>query len=128
MEESNGSGAPSNLSKGFQIRTLGWRFETISIPELSITNFLCAPRAIFSPFWDSSSLEGVISHSSNTSLPFFSLFLFFSSCSKREVWVGRRVGGRGWTATSGVDPLHVTPVAYVGAPWLQVCQLALGCY
>lgn len=37
--------------------------------------------------------------------PFFSLFLFFSRDSVGEVRVGRGVGARGWTTTSGVDPI-----------------------
>lgn len=58
-----------------------------------------------------------------TSLPFLSLFLFFLGWSEGEVWVGRGVRGRGWMATSRVDPLHVTLVAqgdwypsYIGVP------------
>ena len=104
MEESIGRGDLSSSSIRFHIRTLARQSGTISIPEPSVVFLLCGPLAVFAPFWGFGSLGGGISPSANASLPFFSLFLFFSRGLAREVWEGIGVRGQGWTATSSVDP------------------------
>lgn len=103
MKESKRCGAPSSSSVGFQIGILGQRSTTTSMLEPSGVFLFCAPLAILAPFWGWRSLEE-ISPSSDASFHFFSLFLFFFSYSKGKEWIGRSVGGRGWTATSRVDP------------------------
>ena len=105
MEESIGWGAPSSSSIGFHIGTLAWRSGTISVPELSAVFLLYGPLAVFALFWGFGSLGGGISPSSNASLPFLSLFLFFFRGSAGEVWEGIGVRDWGWTTTLSVDPL-----------------------
>ena len=70
----------------------------------SPVDFFCASLAILALFWGSSSLEGMTSPSSTTSLPFLSRFLFLFVGLDGEVWMGRGVGGQVWMATLGIDP------------------------
>lgn len=77
MEESRGSGDPSNSSGRFQVRTLGRHSDTFSAPILSVEVFLYTPLAIFAPFWGSNSLMGTTSPSLGTSLPFYPASSFY---------------------------------------------------
>ena len=105
MEESAGSGAPSNSNGRFQARTLGRQSGVTSKPEPSAKLLLCYPLAALDPLGGSWSLEGWTSPSPDVSFPaFLSLFLFFSKGSVGETHDGRGVGGQGLTATLGVVP------------------------
>ena len=124
-----GRGALSNSIIGFHTGTPAWQFGTISMPEPSAVLLLYCPLAAFAPFWGSRSLDGGISPFSDASLPFFSLFLFFSRGSAGEVREEKGVRGRGWTTTSSMDPLaiQVSWCSCIVTPLLLVCQLFPDC-
>ena len=104
MEESIKSGALSSSSTEFQIGTLVLRSGTTFASEPFAVFLLWALLVVLAPFWGSGSLAGGISPSSATSLPFFSLFLFFFGGLARKVLLGIGMGARGGMDASGVDP------------------------
>ena len=133
MEESIKSGALSSSSTEFQIGTLVLRSGTTFASEPFAVFLLWALLVVLAPFWGSGSLAGGISPSSATSLPFFSLFLFFFGGSVGEVQLGIGGGPEEEWIPSAWTFLHAILVAQVGwyfytrVPWLLVHWLSLGC-